>query len=411
MKTPTYNKHLKTVANNTIKYLYKNMPEYNQLKGTYTGIQMVLNLMGLCTSITELWSPRTQNALQNFLGDEMFRADELDAVRQRIADWGNATVKDYFLTSRFDVDLKQENNISFKSFNSMASTIISTILQMKPVTRCLRYLYYIITINTDIHFEYMTRVDKSGTDESEDCDKFTKREISDFRYQWDVVFNPLAYKSEVDKKNNTIYSLFLPWLSIRAAKLDLENDSESNTLKNTYFNLSELGRKFKISGQKTFRFKLEGSFANKKYDSNTYSKIFTLEIGKDVDFKVETNGILVLFKGTATTIFIDLFGKLNDIFITSETSDLCYLQAERDASTFIPECAIDTSDENNDNLNDKSILLSLTAAFSTVLGSKYIYQNDSISLNFKEPPEPKSYIQYDSIPVFYENNPLKYEQL
>ena len=84
---PTYDNHLKTIANNTIKYLYQNMPEYNQLKGTYTGIQMVLNLMGLCTSITELWSPRTQNALQNFLGDEMFRADELNAVRQRIADW------------------------------------------------------------------------------------------------------------------------------------------------------------------------------------------------------------------------------------------------------------------------------------------------------------------------------------
>ena len=368
--------------------------------------------MGLCTSITELWSPRTQNALQNFLGDEMFRADELNAVRQRIADWGNATVKDYFLTSRFDVDIKQENKISFKSFNSMASTIISTILQMKPVTRCLRYLYYIITINTDIHFEYITQVKKTGTDEEGD----NNRKIENFRYQWDVVFNPLVYKSEVDKKNNTIYSLFLPWLAIRAAKIDLESETETNTLKNTYFNLFEIDRKFKISKQKTFRFKLEGSFANKDYDPNTYSKIFNLEIGKDVDFKVETNGVLVIFKGTTTTIFIDLFGKLNDIFITSETSDLSYLQAEADACTFLPENAIDTSEENNDNLNDKSILLTVTAAFSTVLGSKYLYQNDSISLNFPdrpvpppEPPSEQSYIQYDSSPVYYENIPLQYE--
>ena len=238
---PTYDNHLKTIANNTIKYLYKNMPEYNQLKGTYTGIQMILNLMGLCTSITELWSPRTQNALQNFLGDEMYRADELNAVRQRIADWGNATVKDYFLTSRFDVDIKQENKISFKSFNSMAKTIISTILQMKPVTRCLRYLYYIITINTDIHFEYITHNDMSGTDDPGEQyrDRFKERKIENYRYQWNVVFNPLAYKSQVDKKNNTIYSLFLPWISIRAAKLDLENETEANTLKNTYFNLFE----------------------------------------------------------------------------------------------------------------------------------------------------------------------------
>ena len=409
---PTYDKHLKTIANDTIKYLYKNMPEYNQLKGTYTGIQMILNLMGLCTSITELWSPRTQNALKNFLGDELYRADELDAVRQRIADWGNASVKDYYLTSRFDVDIKQENKISFKSFNSMASTIISTILQMKPVTRCLRYLYYIITINTDIHFEYITHVKKTGTEEEGD----NNRKIENFRYQWDVVFNPLVYKSQVDKKNNTIYSLFLPWLAIRAAKIDLESETETNTLKNTYFNLFEMDRKFKISKQKTFRFKLEGSFANKDYDPNTYTKIFNLEIGKDVDFKVETNGVLVIFKGTATSIFVDLFGKLNDIFITSETSDLTYLQAEADACSFLPENAIDTSDENNDNLNDKSILLTVTAAFSTVLGSNYLYQNDSISLNFPDtpvpPPEPPvepSYIQYDSVPLYYENIPLQYE--
>lgn len=408
---PTYDNHLKTIANNTIKYLYQNMPEYNQLKGTYTGIQMVLNLMGLCTSITELWSPRTQNALQNFLGDQMFRADELNAVRQRIADWGNATVKDYFLTSRFDVDIKQDNKISFKSFNSMAKTIISTILQMKPVTRCLRYLYYIITINTDIHFEYITHNDKSGTDDpgEKNRDRFKERKIENYRYQWDVVFNPLAYKSEVDKKNNTLYSLFLPWLSIRAAKLDLENETEANTLKNTYFNLFELDRKFKISGQKTFRFKLEGSFANKEYDPNTYTKIFNLEIGKDVDFKVETNGVLVIFKGTATTIFFDLFGKLNDIFITSETSDLCYLQAEADACSFLPENAIDTSDENNYNFNDKSILLTVTAAFSTILGSKYLYQNNKISLDFPDQPAKTSYIQYDSMPLYYDNIPLQYE--
>ena len=403
---PTYDNRLKTIANNTIKYLYQNMPEYNQLKGTYTGIQMILNLMGLCTSITEIWSPRTQNALRNFLGDEMFRADELDAVRQRIADWGNASVKDYFLTSRFDVDIKEENKISFKSFNNMASTIISTILQMKPVTRCLRHLYYIITINTDIYFKYLTHVKKTGTEEV--CD--INRKIENFRYKWDVVFNPLAYKSKVDKKNNAIYSLFLPWLAERAAKLDLENNTEANTLKNTYFNLYEMDRKFQISKQKTFRFKLEGRFAKQDYDTNTYTKIFNMEIGKDVDFQVETNGILVIFKGTATSIFLDLFGKLNDIFITSEASDMCYLQAEADECTFLPENAVDTSEGNNDNLSDKTILLSLTAAFSTVLGSKYLYQNNQISLDFDPPdlpPQPAE-ITYTSIPVCYKGIPLKY---
>jgi hypothetical protein len=278
---------------------------------------------------------------------------------------------------------------------------------MKPVTRCLRYLYYIITINTDIHFEYITNVKKTGTEEEGD----NNRKIENFRYKWDVVFNPLSYKSKVDKKNNAIYSLFLPWLAVRAAKIDLENDTETNTLKNTYFNLYEMDRKFQISKQKTFRFKLEGSFASQGYDSNIYTKIFNLEIGKDVDFQVETNGVLVNFKGPATSIFLDLFGKLNDIFITSEASDMCYLQAEADDCTFLPENAVDTSDGNNDSLSDKTILLSLTAAFSTVLGSKYLYQNNQISLDFPDlpPPPAEGNITYESIPVYYEGVPLRYK--
>lgn len=379
MKTnPIYDDKTKQTASDMIKFLYHNMPTYNQLKGTYSGIQMILNLMGLCSRITELWSPRTTEALTNFVGDQLYRADYLNAVRQRIEEWGNATVENYFLTSRFDVDITEENVRSFKTFNGMAGTIITTILQMKPVTRCLRYLYYIITINTDIHYEYQTYYDTLKSEDNSD----RGGKIRNYRYMWDVVVNPLVYKSKVDKRNNTIYSLFLPWNSIRAAYIDLDEGKETHTLKNTYFNLFEMGRRFEISKQKTFRFKLEGCFADKTYDPADYTKVFVLEIGKDVDFDVETNGINVIFKGTATTIFTDLFGKLNDIFIVSEQSYNTYLRAEGDASSFLPENALTITNETNDNLNDGSILLKFTSVFSTVLGSKYLYQNDDIPLEF-----------------------------
>lgn len=73
-----------------------------------------------------------------------------------------------------------------------------------------------------------------------------------------------------------------------------------------------------------------------------------------------------------------------------------------------PENAVDMPEGNNDNLSDKTILLSLTAAFSTVLGSKYLYQNNQISLDFSDLPA-EGNITYESIPVYYEGVPLKYE--
>ena len=407
---PNYSDTVKRNANEVIRYLYNNMPTYNQLKGTYTGIQMILNLMGLCASITELWSTRTPNALKNFEGDILYRADYLNAVRQRIEEWGKADVKNYFLTSRFDIDIQQNNAMSFKTFNNASRTIIDTILQMKPVTRCLRYLYYIIKIDTGIHFDYNIHFSKGSEDDG--VGSGITVPLKNFRYKWDVLNNPLSYKTKIDIDNNSIYSLFLPWNTMRAAYID-PNSNETHTLKNAYFNLNELDRKFNLACQKTFRFKLEGSFKDKSYDSNEYEKIFTLNIGSEVDIKTETNGILIIFKGTAISTLIDLFNSLNEILAAEHPIYDDFLRSEDNLELvdLIPENAVEI-DASERTLDRNGMNLYLTAVFSVAMGYDYIIQNDNLSLDFdEEPQEDDTLICFEDFTyrVYSDaNDPLKY---
>ena len=406
---PNYSDTVKRNANEVIRYLYNNMPTYNQLKGTYTGIQMILNLMGLCASITELWSTRTPNALKNFEGDILYRADYLNAVRQRIEEWGKADVKNYFLTSRFDIDLQQNNAMSFKTFNNVSRTIIDTVLQMKPVTRCLRYLYYIIKIDTGIHFDYNIHFSEGSEDDG--AGSGITVPLKNFRYKWDVLNNPLSYKSKIDIDNNSVYSLFLPWNTMRAAYID-PNSNETHTLKNAYFNLNELDRKFKLADQKTFRFKLEGNFKDKSYDSNEYEKIFTLNIGSEVDIKTETNGILIIFKGTAISTLIDLFNSLNEILAAEDPRYDYFLQSENNDELvdLIPENAVEI-DASERTLDRNGMNLYLTAVFSVAMGYDYIIQNDNLSLDFdEEPQEDDTLICFHNFDfrVYSDYEPLKY---
>lgn len=362
----TYNERLNDEAYKLVRYLYKNMPTYNQLKGTYAGMQYILNLMGLCTSITELWSTRDPDSLTHFKVGTLYRADYLNAVRQRINEWGNAKVEDFFLTSRFDIDMAAQKNITFKMFNGMAETVIDTVMQMKPVTRCLRRLYYILTINTNVHLEYMT--DGISSDE---------KEISHFRYSWNLSTNPLSYKTEVDKENGNINTIFLPWICQTAEKMDKDAGTGQNTMKNTYFNLFDLDTKFERSGQKTLRFMLTGWTEGSE---DKYTAEYILEIGKDVVVSTEINGIMLRFNGLAANMLYDLFGHFTIENLISEDTEDDDLVDESEINDLIPEDAVLIDDENNYSLSDKSIIVVFTMPVSTPLGSKYIYQDPEISL-------------------------------
>ena len=57
---------------NFIRYVYHEIPEYNQYKGSYKGVKMALNMLGLCCKLVELWSK-----VDDKQKDDLRRADEI----------------------------------------------------------------------------------------------------------------------------------------------------------------------------------------------------------------------------------------------------------------------------------------------------------------------------------------------
>ena len=142
---------------NFIRYVYHEIPEYNQYKGSYKGVKMALNMLGLCCKLVELWSK-----VDDKQKDDLRRADEIsDFFMKKIDENGNevprttkAAVAKLFLTSRFDVDI-EEPSITFREFNDLADNICRLIFQCKPVTRLLRKLSYIYYMWTGLKFSYL----------------------------------------------------------------------------------------------------------------------------------------------------------------------------------------------------------------------------------------------------------------
>ena len=256
-----------------------------------------------------------------------------------------------------------------------------------------------------IHFEYITDFAAARAD------------IDTFRYTWDLVNHPLAYKSVVDKRAGNIYGLFIPWLSVDAERVchitaDETDATVTNTFKNTYFNLFEIDHRLDISKQRTLRFRIEGSFKNKEYDPEVYALEYKLEIGKDVFITTEQNGFMINFKGPAVTILSDLFDKFNQENIITEKEDAdVYGEDEILDYLILPETAINMYDDyNNTHLTDGSIQLKFIASFSTAIGTKYLYQDDEIPLDPDEDFDPNVYVVIpgDSAndPIYTLNDPV-----
>lgn len=340
-----YSGDVKEQALALIKYLYKNMPTYNQIKGTYLGIQYVLNMLGLCTSITEIWSDRAQETLKNFAesSDHLFRAEELNDLRENIAELanssysGNAQIKNFFLTSRFDIDLVNTKYQTFKSFNEQAAAIIQVVNQIKPVTRALRKLYYIIRITTELSVQHISITDKED------------RKIFAYTYAWNID-TPLSREHTIfDVTTQQLYQIYLPFnsdnnfakcLGYYALKKpvttedtedtesteDTENTGSTENTESskwqwhyegypkytsacTYFTLNNAGYKFKVSKQDTFTFAL---ISCGKYYYYTYP------IGTDdgVNLYTDPYGITVVFNGTSKTViqqFLDALHRTEPI--------------------------------------------------------------------------------------------------
>jgi hypothetical protein len=348
----------KQEAYDLIKSIYKFIPFYNQIKGTYLGVQFILNTMGLCVSITELWSDKTN--INNFSADTVYyREDEINAVRKFIQDIGEdgkkltdivldtAYLNNLYLTSKFDIDIHQAKNIKLADFYGMAGTIVDTIMQIRPVTRCLRKLYYFFTINTDLHFRYNYNGDGVQIEDNNQPDDKYGLKIRTFHYIWDVTNRNGDHLIDYDSNTQLLNYIKLPYMSL-AAKCHDPQDSIpeytnefKNTFKNTYFNLYKLGNKLKASGRMTFRFKLyirKKTEYNFKFDPEYpeyYQYILLLAPGDGVVIESYDQGIIIKFNGYVKRL-------------------------------------LSSAGIGSDNIDDYDIYLATT--FSMVLGTDYVYQ-------------------------------------
>ena len=289
----------KDEAYRLLRSIYKFIPYYNQIKGTYLGIQFILNTMGLCSSIVELWA--APNNITNFSENaEYYREDEINAARRFIEDVAmHATVKDYYLTSTFDVDLTSQAGISFKEFNGMAKTIITVINEVRPVTRCLRKLYYLLRVNTNIHFDYLFQNQKSptlkyGNSGTPDENPYGL-EFRRFDYLWycyrDIPFDKCKY----NKNLKQLSRIYLPYDALGARFTlnggDYATDS-TYTMINTYFNLNKLNVKLRKSQVQNFRFKIFIRRRDRIFDIRS-TPVLEGKLGTDISISLDSNGIYI----------------------------------------------------------------------------------------------------------------------
>lgn len=122
----------------TIKYVLEELPAYNRYKGTNTGIEMAIKMFGFVCQIINVWV-RKENEIEK--DPEFIEENRLYSF------------EDYFMTSRFDIELGGENN-TFKTFCDNIDMFIDLIKSIKPITKILNLIKYSIRLNQTVNIVY-----------------------------------------------------------------------------------------------------------------------------------------------------------------------------------------------------------------------------------------------------------------
>lgn len=118
-----------------VRYVFKNLPFYNQIKGTNRGVEFALKMFSLTCKLMNLWckSEHEVEEYPNFISE-----DEL------------IDFSSYFLTSRMNIEYSSLN-MDFASFNDNIDTFIKLIISVKPITKILNKIKYIVEIEKEFH--------------------------------------------------------------------------------------------------------------------------------------------------------------------------------------------------------------------------------------------------------------------
>ena len=309
--------------NSFIKDIYKNIPYYNQMAGTYRGIKFILNQIGLCVKLAEIWS--TREITDNFKHEENFaREDELNAERYignsgKLSDIGR-----YYLTSRFDVDV-MDTGLTFREFNELSYNIVKLVLKVKPIHRVLRKLAYVLVANTDIHFQDFI-LDRLGG----------SQEVRNYKYTWNL-FDDFAIKKTTDD-NGVNHTWNIPdpenvyayVNKIRTESLFFPFNAVDAQVKYTWDRYNAYGEDFGvgISGGSEPTNKYADEFLNKHVYMETPAKKPRFSIyGRTEPNEWQDNGYARASKNSYNNLF-NIEEKLKRSFCNKIGVNFCYLEVQ-----------------------------------------------------------------------------------
>ena len=129
-----------------VKYVLEQLPAYNRFKGTNTGVELAIKMFGFSCKVINIW---------------VRRINEIETNPDFIEETGMYTTNDYFMTSRFNLDLEGKNN-TFKTFCDNIEMFIELIKSIKPITKILNAIKYTITFEKDVNLVY--KIDEVSDD-------------------------------------------------------------------------------------------------------------------------------------------------------------------------------------------------------------------------------------------------------
>src|SRR5690554_6042317 len=165
-----------------IRYFLKNLPYYNQIKGSSNGMIFILKMFSLSCRVINLWVKTEPTIEEN---PTFYSEDSINDYSE------------FFLTSRFDLDLFS-GNIDYEFLNSNLKYFIRLIESIKPITKILNRIKYLIEVKKEI-----------GIMTNNSVELYDNSRIFNFDYYFD--FN--REKSVYNDKNKHLIKLYVPFYS------------------------------------------------------------------------------------------------------------------------------------------------------------------------------------------------------
>jgi hypothetical protein len=114
------------------------LPAYNRYKGTNTGMALAIQMFGFTCKIINVW---------------VHRQNEIEKTPDFVEENRLYSVEDYFMTSRFDLEVGGKNN-TFRTFCDNIDMFIDLIKSIKPITKILNYIKYTLYSEVNANLVY-----------------------------------------------------------------------------------------------------------------------------------------------------------------------------------------------------------------------------------------------------------------